>query len=192
LYTKGVKGGDTLPLKYDQVENLLYCYKEICAVIENLKISLAQNDSDSAICSMITGNKSPKGMPFPSKGNISDSTSRIASDYAKQIESEKTAIKYELAFYQGIIDRLDAGIDALSVRNQYIIERFYYDKWTWQEIARGLRLVKRTCQLERKRAVEKLTRLLVITQQEYTRFEAFFKDSIAENRGKLYETYNRY
>ena len=172
-----------MPLNYRQVENLLYCYKEICAIIENLKIGLRQSDADSLICSMITGNKPPKNTPYASKGNVSDTTGRAASDYLKRNESEKKVIEYELEFYKGLVDRIDAGIDSLSARHQYIIEMKYYDNKTWKEIGQGLKLTERTCQSERKRGVEKLTRLLVITQQVYKRFQEFFEESISEHGG---------
>lgn len=168
------------------MENLLRFYPCIGRQIKQLELSLRQlsiNDRDEIIYSLVVGNKALTGMPFPSVGNTSDKTAKVALNYTELIKNtnNKAIVEVirEIEFLNNTMEKIELALEGLPTLWKKTIEGKYFSEpeKTWSEIEKDCKrkIEKRTLQKYRKNAVSRIQKNLRMPESIYVKVYSLLK-----------------
>lgn len=168
-------------IRYHELEILIYAQLTLESILDNLSADLTAVVSregigagDEYIYSMCIGNKVFDSMP--PTGKISDSTGNIAANYEKIMWLDRKEVRIELKDealkITIVLDKLGIAFRKLNSFQRTIVELYYRYRMTWPEIIEEIKSDRRyrgndKAKEEKRRAVDKMSRLSRISIQEY-------------------------
>lgn len=175
----GVRGKEMQYIGYAQMEKLLFSYSEIDALLKTLKLELEtisskeDIDFDDFIYSQTIKDRTFNSVPVRGTGNITDKTGDIAITYKQQAFKEhiklKNEIKDEILDITCILEKINISLNGISQNQREIIKRFYFDRLTWKQIAKELKIVERSAQFLRRKGINKMVSIARINVDLYNK-----------------------
>lgn len=163
-------------MRYQEAEMLLKIYQDLKVMSENIRrqikcICEESDNKDDDIAALALRHASFDDVPGYSAGLKSDKTCKTAIDYQKLLDNESAEalqeLMTELILLENIIEKVDAGLTILSEIQKKILKLYYWEGFTWSEIADKLLMTASTCKQWRKQAIDRFCPLSRITVGEY-------------------------
>lgn len=152
-----------------EVEKLLYLLPDIKTATINLRRQLQTllSDKDGVIevCALKASNLN--SVPASATGQYVDRTPKVAALHEKVTQNEATELRNDLLLLESIKDKLETSINALEPLSVMIIEKRYFKKENWLEIAMDLNSSTSNVQKRRREAIERLRKTSRITLGEF-------------------------
>lgn len=168
-------------IRYHETERLFTAWPSLDAIFESLLVDLnairvkgSTGVDEDYIYNMCVGNKITDYMPPTVR--ISDSTYRVAANYAKAMRYDQRELRNELKGevfeISQVLEKLQIAFRRLTPLQRCILELCYWDGKTWAEImdyikTQGQFYSKRQAQEQRRIGIEKMTRIMKVSIEVY-------------------------
>jgi hypothetical protein len=179
------EGGGVLKsyIRYHEVETLYKAWPTLEGILESLCVDLKQLKSVKGIdtqgeyiYSLTMRTRGYDDMP---KGErLTDKTGELAVSYSDimrhELKDVKHELKYEYFLIATVLDKLEIAYKRLAPLVRAILELYYWDNKTWEEIVselepQGQYISKSQAQRYRKAGVEKMRVILKVTVEDYNK-----------------------
>jgi len=177
------EGGGVLKsyIRYHEVETLYKAWPTLEGILESLCVDLKQLKSvkgidtqDEYIYSLTMRARALNDTPRA--GGLTDTTGNIAISYSEIMQHELKDVKHELReeyfVIATVLDKLVIAYKRLAPLVRVILEAYYWDNKTWDEIVSELEpkdqyISKAQAQRYRKAGMEKMRVILKVTVEDY-------------------------
>ena len=170
-------------IRYHEVETLYKAWPTLEGILESLCVDLKQLKSVKGIdtqgeyiYSLTMRTRGYDDMP---KGErLTDKTGELAVSYSDimrhELKDVKHELKYEYFLIATVLDKLEIAYKRLAPLVRAILELYYWDNKTWEEIVselepQGQYISKSQAQRYRKAGVEKMRVILKVTVEDYNK-----------------------
>lgn len=168
-------------IRYHEVEQLYTAWPTLEAILESLCVDLRKqntlkgiNSREGYIYALTMRSRALKDTP--SAGGLTDTTGNIAISYSEIMQHELKDVKHELReeyfVIATVLDKLAIAYKRLTPTDRAILELYYWDNKTWDEIVSELEpkdqyISKSQAQRCRKAGIEKMKVILKVTVDDY-------------------------
>ena len=168
-------------IRYHEVETLYKAWPTLEGILESLCVDLKQLKSvkgidtqDEYIYSLTMRARALNDTPRA--GGLTDTTGNIAISYSEIMQHELKDVKHELReeyfVIATVLDKLVIAYKRLAPLVRAILEAYYWDNKTWDEIVSELEpkdqyISKAQAQRYRKAGMEKMRVILKVTVEDY-------------------------
>lgn len=170
-------------IRYHEVETLYKAWPTLEGILESLCVDLKQLKSVKGIdtqgeyiYSLTMRTRGYDDMP---KGErLTDKTGELAVSYSDimrhELKDVKHELKYEYFLIATVLDKLEIAYKRLAPLVRAILELYYWDNKTWEEIVselepQGQYISKSQAQRYRKAGIEKMRVILKVTVEDYNK-----------------------
>jgi len=171
-------------IRYHEVEYLFKKHHTLEAILESLSrelILLSRELDEDYISGALFGGGD--GINVQSN-KISDSTSRIAIEHRKDINSDyfttRAEIKIELNLISIVLDKLNIAYRQLPHIQHEILRLYYWEEKNWDEVIDSIKktkgfIVKKTAQRYRTQGIERIKTIAKIDIDSYQQVVKFLE-----------------
>ena len=177
---------------YSDVEALLRDYRSLKSLLYNHQIELQRiwrdpqnsdiNEND-ILYSLTIGNKVLSDMPHITR-SPGDKEISIIDRKDKMIQGEIRDKIQTINTIGEVIEKLESAMRSLSLEKQAIITDFYFEGWTWGEIAGKMASERDALRDRRKDAIRQIVSIIRVTKEQF----AFCVNKLEEGRERDRQT----
>lgn len=166
-------------IRCHELEAILMCYRELEGLVNVLEIQAAtvlDGEEEDEIYGQMVKRKID-GQPV-GHGKVFDRTATLGIDMRQLSNEARAAVKEiwdELILVETILLKLKIAHGILTYRQKEVVRLKYFERFVWKEIAAKMNLSERSVIHDRKKAIEKMTRLCRISIEEYKKTMGLLK-----------------
>ena len=163
-------------IRYHETEQLLKVYPVMTALAQSIRVELenlkeSEGDMDDGIYALALKHAVTDEIPGYSVGAITDKTGNIGVSYKATLTSEKQIalceLRDELLIMEKTIDKINIGLHVIPELWRNILAAKYWKGETWTSISEKLIISESNGKALRKKAVERISRILRIDIPTY-------------------------